>query len=125
MNTYSLDGEFAGNPPAARGATVVTIPPATKAMSWRASPLKMRLNPLVRTSRVFPFTTLETACPASQGLPFTNQGVTSGWNWEPWGASGVIHWFILGMNWTPAVAAFTVMARVAVVLPVKLEAITV
>jgi hypothetical protein len=29
------------------------------------------------------------------------------------------------MNWTPAAAAFTVMVRVAVVLPLELEAVTV
>src|ERR1017187_1327776 len=97
MNTYSLDGELAGYPPAARGAAVVTSPPAAKARSLRAGPLKMRLNPLVRTSRVLPLTTLETACPASQGSPFTIHGVTSGWIWEPVGASGVIHWVIFGM----------------------------
>ena len=103
---------------------MVTFPPAAKAKSLRAGPLKIRLNPLVKTNSVFPLTAVETACPASQGLPFTTHGVTSGCIWEPVGASGVIHWSKLGMNCTPAPAALTVMVRVAVALPVKFVAIT-
>src|ERR1022692_4611560 len=44
-------------------------------------------------------TTLETACEASQSWAGGARPGFSPWNWEPWGASGVICWPILGSCW--------------------------
>ena len=72
------------------------------------------MYPLVRISKVFGgilgpgttsgLTTVETAYPASQPVSHVAVGsfssVSNGSNREPWGASGVICWPILGRDWT-------------------------
>src|ERR1035437_4530430 len=92
MNTYSVEA-----------GTYHVGTPAGGAMLM----LLTRLYPLVRASRVLwsGLTTVVTAWLASQPCPARKAGSygssgSIGANREPWGASGVICWPILGRAWT-------------------------
>src|ERR1017187_2566689 len=86
------------------------------------SALYPRLYPLVRTSRVLAsgLTTVVTACPASHAGLSGRSGFI-GSNREFWGASGVICWPKLARTCAGG-ASITVMIKVAVVLPSRLDA---